>query len=89
MCCGPCQMNPEADEKKLEKQGVVQGGVCSRILVNVHAMHVGAELGAHLEILMMHIDGSPTLYLYLYLYLYSTAKTYECWCIIVVHIWQY
>ena len=36
-------MNPEADEKKLKKQGVVQGGVCSRILVNVHVMHVCAE----------------------------------------------
>ena len=51
-------MNPEADEKKLKKQGVVQGGVCSRILVNVHVMHVGAELGAPLAIWMVHIDGA-------------------------------
>ena len=58
MCCGPCQMNPEADEKKLKKQGVVQGGVCSRILVNVHVMHVGAELGAPLAIWMVQIDGA-------------------------------
>ena len=51
-------MNPEADEKKLKKQGVVQGGVCSRILVNVHVMHVGTELGAPLAIWMVHIDGA-------------------------------
>ena len=54
-------MNPEADEKKLKKQGVVQGGVCSRILVNVHVMHVGAELGAPLAIWMVQIDGAHSL----------------------------
>ena len=43
-------MNPEADEKKLKKQGVAQGGVCSRILVNVYVMHVGAEPCAPLAI---------------------------------------
>ena len=51
-------MNPEANKKKLKKQGVVQGGVCSRILVNVHVMHVGAELGAPLAIWMVQIDGA-------------------------------
>ena len=61
-------MNPEADEKKLKKQGVVQGGVCSRILVNVHVMHVGTELGAPLAIWMVHIDGAHFVFVFIFVF---------------------